>query len=192
MCRFASYTSVSVFTVTNSFPSLHHHLYIVGQRKGIGKVMFPLATAHGPWYVVAKNQEQDIVYVSNRYDEDDFARARSEFELEDIKWISGEPPAEAKDIESETGWKEVRFDLKIRHGPKIVQGSLMLHGDGSTGNVCLDNKDGGLAPGQYVVFYQMGTLECLGAGVISEKHWARFLQSQNSDMAGEGQLLEKR
>jgi tRNA (5-methylaminomethyl-2-thiouridylate)-methyltransferase len=175
----------------------HHNglwYHTVGQRKGIGKVMFPLATAHGPWYVVAKNQEQDIVYVSNRYDEDDFARARSEFELEDIKWISGEPPIETRDADSKAGWNEVRFDLKIRHGPKIVQGNLMLNGDGSTGNVSLDNKDGGLAPGQYVVFYRIGTLECLGAGVISEKHWARFLQTQKTSemMASEDSSLEKR
>ena len=43
--------------------------HTVGQRKGIGKVMTPLATARGPWYVVAKDQERDFVYVSNRYDE---------------------------------------------------------------------------------------------------------------------------
>jgi tRNA (5-methylaminomethyl-2-thiouridylate)-methyltransferase len=182
-----------VDAMTGDIIGRHNGLWYhtVGQRKGIGKVMFPLATAHGPWYVVAKDQERDIVYVSNRYDEDDFARARSEFELEDIKWISGTPPLDAKDTETETEWNEIRFDMKIRHGPKIVQGSLILNGDGSTGNVRLDNKDGGLAPGQYVVFYQIGTLECLGAGVISEKHWAKFLQTQQNEMAtGEEQQLE--
>ena len=105
----------------------------------------------------------------------------------------GEPPIETRDTNSKAGWNEVRFDLKIRHGPKIVQGNLMLNGDGSTGNVCLDNKDGGLAPGQYVVFYRIGTLECLGAGVISEKHWARFLQTQKtSEMIASDDTLEKR
>ena len=155
--------------------------HTVGQRKGIGKVMFPLATARGPWYVVAKDQSQDIVYVSNRYDEEDFARARSEFEVEDVIWISGEVPLEAKADGCEEGsvelkWKDMRMDMKIRHGPRIVKGTLRLkEEDGSTGNVYLDNKDGGLAPGQYVVFYQEDTMECLGAGVISEKHWAKFL-----------------
>jgi len=185
-----------VDAMTGDIIGRHNGLWYhtVGQRKGIGKVMFPLATAHGPWYVVAKDQERDIVYVSNRYDEDDFARARSEFELEDIKWISGTPPLDAKDAETETEWNEIRFDMKIRHGPKIVQGTLVLNGDGSTGNVLLDSKDGGLAPGQYVVFYQIGTLECLGAGVISEKHWANFLQTQQNDMpsGGEQQLQIKR
>ena len=179
--------------ITGDIIGRHNGLWYhtVGQRKGIGKVMFPLATAHGPWYVVAKDQRRDIVYVSNRYDEDDFARARSEFELEDIRWISGTPPLDTKGTETGTEWNEVRFDMKIRHGPKIVQGTLILNGDGSTGNVRLDNKDGGLAPGQYVVFYQIGTLECLGAGVISEKHWAKFLETQQNEMAaGEEQEVE--
>ncbi|KAL7534112.1 hypothetical protein ACHAXR_005635 [Thalassiosira sp. AJA248-18] len=160
--------------------------HTVGQRKGIGKVMTPLATARGPWYVVAKDQSQDIVFVSNRYEEEDFARARSEFEVEDVRWILGKPPVEAlSDEGSQESWKEVQMDLKIRHGPRIVQGKLLLKGDGSTGNISLDKKDGGLAPGQYVVFYQMGTEECQGAGVISEKHWAKFLQNY-ADKTEEG------
>jgi len=152
--------------------------HTVGQRKGIGKVMFPLATARGPWYVVAKDQSQDIVYVSNRYDKEDFAKARSEFEVEDVRWILGGTPTEMiiDDSSEDIHWKEVRIDMKIRHGPRIVKGSLLLKDDGLTGNVCLDIKDGGLAPGQYVVFYKEDTDECLGAGVISEKHWSKYLQ----------------
>jgi tRNA-specific 2-thiouridylase len=123
---------------------------------------------------VAKNQEQNIVYVSNRYEEKDFAKARSEFEVEDIRWIAGEPNGDM--------WEEIQLDMKIRHGPKIVQGTLLLKEDGSLGNIRLEKKDGGLAPGQYVVFYQPGTDECLGAGVISEKHWANFLGSRVSNL----------
>lgn len=156
--------------------------HTVGQRKGIGKVMFPLATAHGPWYVVAKDQSKDVVYVSNRYDEDDFAKARSEFEVEDVRWISNQHPAQAS---SDGKWEVVRFDMKIRHGPKIVQGSLQLKGDGSSGNVKLDLKDGGLAPGQYVVFYSQTSDEVLGAGVISEKHWASFLKEYKQMVGSE-------
>ncbi|KAL7434609.1 hypothetical protein ACHAXH_005322 [Discostella pseudostelligera] len=159
----------------------HHNglwYHTVGQRKGIGKVISPFATARGPWYVVAKDQKRDIVYVSNRYDEEDFAGARSDFEVEDVRWISGEPPADAHvEIGSERSWKEVVMDMKIRHGPRIVQGTLLLKENGSIGNVRLIQKDGGLAPGQYVVFYRAGTDECLGAGIISERHWANFLKN---------------
>lgn len=120
--------------------------HTVGQRKGIGKVMTPLATARGPWYVVAKDQSRDVVYVSNRYDEEDFARARSEFEVEDVRWISGQAPVEARDPDSAEGdWNEVRLEMKIRHGPKIVEGTLVLKGDGSSGNIRLDKKDGGVS-----------------------------------------------
>jgi tRNA-specific 2-thiouridylase len=58
-----------------------------------------------------------------------------------------------------------------------------LKANGSTGNIVLDEKDGGLAPGQYVVFYQAGTEECLGAGVIGESHWATFLQNYEQVVA---------
>ena len=148
--------------------------HTVGQRKGIGPVLFPKATAHGPWYVVAKDQSRNIVFVSNKYDEEEFAQARSEFEVDDVRWIAGMPP-----IQSQTGsnWKEMQLDMKIRHGPKIVQGKLLLTDEGLTGNVRLEKKDGGLAPGQYVVFYEKGSEECLGSGVISEKHWTNFLAS---------------
>lgn len=155
----------------------HHNglwYHTVGQRKGIGKVISPFATARGPWYVVAKDQKRDIIYVSNRYDEDDFAGARSEFEVEDIRWISGAPPVDTKNENGSQRWNKIPVDMKIRHGPRIVQGTLLMTGNGSTGNVSLDRKDGGLAPGQYVVFYR--TDECLGAGIISERHWASFLK----------------
>ncbi|KAL7564694.1 hypothetical protein ACA910_021249 [Epithemia clementina (nom. ined.)] len=97
-----------------------------------------------------------------------------------------------------------RLDMKLRHGPKLIQGTLerwrttRIHDEsnGREGNdiiihdpsvttipnnnnddtwmVHLDFKDGGLAPGQYVVFYDPQTTECLGGGVISEQHWIEF------------------
>ena len=42
------------------------------------------------------------------------------------------------------------------------------------GTIKLDQKDGGLAPGQFVVFYT-DKAECIGSGIISEKHWTKFL-----------------
>ena len=130
---------------------------------------------------MAKDQKRNIVYVSNKYDDEDFAIARCQFEVEDVRWISGEAPMEIKDGGGGNGpdvsWNDMRIDLKIRHGPRVVKGTLSLKSNGTMGNIRLDEKDGGLAPGQYVVFYRTDTHECLGAGVISERHWATFLQN---------------
>lgn len=146
--------------------------HTVGQRKGIGKVLNPKATSRGPWYVVSKDPASDIVYASNEYDEDIFTAARTNVFIEDIHWINGKPPSELVD---ECGsFRPGRFHMKIRHGPRIVEGSLLLT-MADAGNVALDNKDGGLAPGQFVVFYEVNGIECLGGGVISERHWAQFL-----------------
>lgn len=146
--------------------------HTVGQRKGIGKVLHPLATSRGPWYVVAKNPEHNIVYCSNQYDEEIFASARSEFHVEDVKWVAGAPP------ESLKAGAAGRFEMKIRHGPRVVAGEVTLaDSSGEEGIVKLEQKDGGLAPGQYVVFYEGE--ECLGGGVISERHWAKFLLDRN-------------
>jgi tRNA-specific 2-thiouridylase len=138
--------------------------HTIGQRKGIGKVLFPVVTAQGPWYVVAKDPEKDLVLCSNKYEESVFTEARSACVVENLQWISGETPS---------CFPSCRFAMKIRHGPNLVSGSLDLDEDGQSGNIRLDQKDGGLAPGQFVVFYN--DEECLGSGVISERHWAKFL-----------------
>lgn len=185
---------------------LGHHrgvwYHTVGQRKGLGKVLDPLATSRGPWYVVAKDPLRKVVYCSNEYDEDIFTQARSEFYVEDLHWISGSLPTPLLEDDN-----TARFDMKIRHGPRLVQGTLeLVDHDGNfvmnnggelslctttttttCGKIRLDHKDGGLAPGQFVAFYR--DLECLGGGVISERHWAEFLSHQPTSSAAATQLL---
>lgn len=147
--------------------------HTVGQRKGLGKVLYPKATSMGPWYVVAKDTARDIVFCSNQYDEEDFTVSRSHFTVEGIQWIGGKPPCEGNGATTNS---KLRVSMKIRHGPRLASGTLQLRSeeDGMMyGDIQLDMRDSGLAPGQYVAFYDRE--ECLGGGVISEKHWVKFI-----------------
>ena len=139
-----------------------------------------------------KDPSRNIVYASNKYDEDVFRQARSEFHVENLHWISGKEPTHLLDEANEGKY---RFILKIRHGPRLAAGTLevLTAAENDTnqntnrrheGIIKLDEKDGGLAPGQYVVFYTED-LECLGSGIISERHWAKFLLGRQPSNEGE-------
>ena len=144
--------------------------HTVGQRKGIGKVLLPLATSRGPWYVVAKDTKRKLIVASNKYDEKDFEKTRREFYVEDLHWIASPPDSLSSGV---------HLSMKIRHGPSIVNG-VITSDDEENGKIVLDQKDGGLAPGQFVAFYRRNDDECLGSAVISEKHWLNFLRTKDS------------
>jgi hypothetical protein len=169
----------------------------------IGPYLKPTANAFGPWYVVAKDPNKNIVYASNQYDEDVFTQSRSEFHVENLHWIAGRPPSihlmnssSSSSSSSMDDGGHYKLTMKIRHGPKQATGTLSILVDdednntdernlskggtgGGGGIVRLDKKDGGLAPGQYVVFYTDDG-ECLGGGIISERHWAKFLSTTST------------
>jgi tRNA U34 2-thiouridine synthase MnmA/TrmU len=50
----------SLFIIFHSYSGLSSIIwyYTIGQRRGIG-------LSHGPWYVVAKDAQKNIVYISN-------------------------------------------------------------------------------------------------------------------------------
>lgn len=139
-------------------------------------------------FLPQKDPSKNVVYASNKYDQDVFVQARSEFHVENLHWISGKEPIYLLNEEG-----KYRLILKIRHGPKLAAGTLEVltdeeendDADNETTNkrnggmIKLDEKDGGLAPGQYVVFYTEDA-ECLGGGIISERHWAKFLLDTQS------------
>jgi tRNA-specific 2-thiouridylase len=164
----------------------HHGVWYhtVGQRKGIGPYLAPTATAFGPWYVVAKDPSNNIVYASNQYDEEVFVQARSVFHVENLHWIAGKAPA--KLLNEDVTY---RFTMKIRHGPKLMSGTLMVLDKEDEGTIHLDQMDGGLAPGQYVVFYTENA-ECVGGSIISEKHWAEFLAKTINTRDEQARLLQ--
>ena len=116
--------------------------YTIGQRRGLG-------LAGGPWYVVAKDLEEDVVWVCHQRDLTRFSRAR--FLVPEPSWVVRPP----------TGG---RLDVRLRHGPATSACRLTVSPEGGL-DVRLERPDPGVAPGQFAIFYDGD--ECLGGGAIS-------------------------
>ena len=115
--------------------------YTIGQRGGLG-------LSGGPWYVVEKDIQKNIVYVTHKAHQD--RQARDRFTVADINWISGAPEKSA-------------LQVKLRHGPDLNSCRIETLGQNRL-SVRMSEKDPGIAPGQHAVFYD-GRI-CLGGGVI--------------------------
>lgn len=119
-----------------------YYYYTIGQRSGLG-------LGGGPWYVVKKNIEKNIIYISR---ENITEKARNSFRVGKFNWIS--------DIRPEDG----KYRVKIRHGENFYNSELSFEKDFA--NVKIDREDRGIAAGQFAVFYKDDI--CLGASVILE------------------------
>ena len=114
--------------------------YTIGQRQGLG-------LSGGPWYVTQKDIANNIVYVSRQYDKQRYAR--DWFVVDDGHWINDSPTTTS-------------LRTKIRHGPKFYDCSVET--TATTKRVTLTEKDPGIAPGQYAIFYDRDV--CLGCARI--------------------------
>lgn len=129
---------------TNKVMGKHkgYYFYTIGQRSG-------LRLGGGPWYVVKKDIEKNIIYISRENLTD---RARKEFIVDKFNWIGREKlPSE-------------NLRVKIRHGERFYNCILELKDD--IGVVKLEKEDLGIAAGQFAVFYNDDI--CLGGSVILE------------------------
>jgi tRNA (5-methylaminomethyl-2-thiouridylate)-methyltransferase len=115
--------------------------HTVGQRQGLG-------LSGGPWYVVRKDIEKNIVYITHADRLAEFSR--DSFCVADLNWI-GEPPGKTDLL------------LKIRHGPSLHPCVIEPLRQGAL-RVRMSVADPGVAQGQFAIFYD-GEV-CLGGGVI--------------------------
>lgn len=116
--------------------------FTVGQRRGI-------RLPGGPWYVVKKDALTNEVFISHGAHHD--LLARDTFMVRSVNWIAGQKPG------------ETALSVKIRHGAKMYQASVEYIEQNEV-KVVLQEKDLGVAEGQFAVFYDGGV--CLGGGVI--------------------------
>ena len=122
--------------------------HTIGQRKGLG-------LGGGPWYVVAKDSAENIVYVSQGYDvETQYGKT---VPLDDFNFITENPWGDFTD--------PVDITFKIRHTPEFTKGKLFNEGNGSY-RIESEDRIQGIAPGQYGVIYDPDHRICYGSGVI--------------------------
>jgi len=121
--------------------------HTVGQRKGLG-------LSGGPWYVIKKDVDANIVYASKGYDVD--AQYGSEFFMRDFHFITDNP--------WENISNEIDVTFKIRHTPDFTSGKIIKTPDGY--HLISDQKLQGIAPGQFGVVYDSESNVCIGSGEI--------------------------
>jgi tRNA (5-methylaminomethyl-2-thiouridylate)-methyltransferase len=118
--------------------------YTIGQRQGIG-------LSGGPWYVVAKDHHKNQVFISRNYYDTD--KVRSSFFVKSPRWIAGFMPS-----------CQMNISVKMRHGQAEYEATIVSEKKSDVIRVNLASSDQGIAPGQFVVFYD--GLLCVGSGMI--------------------------
>lgn len=121
--------------------------HTIGQRKGLG-------LSGGPWFVVRKDIEGNVIYVSRGYHT--ALQYGNEFHMHDFHFITDNPWKEAE--------RGVEVTFKIRHTPEFVKGRLQK----KAGGYCIisEEKLQGIAPGQFGVVYDAAARLCIGSGEI--------------------------
>ena len=122
--------------------------HTIGQRKGLG-------LSQGPWFVVKKDMEENILYISNGHDP--IAQYSDKILLSDFHFIN---KINIPDYSSPQ-----RINFKIRHQPEFNSGTLVK--DGEVFVIQSDEAISGIAPGQFGVIYDEKKKICLGSGIIA-------------------------
>lgn len=122
--------------------------HTIGQRKGLG-------LSGGPWFVIKKDIEENIIYVSHGYGVE--TQYGNEFRMNNFHFITDNPWG---DQEME---KDITF--KIRHTPEFTKGKLMRESENQYRIVSSERLQG-IAPGQFGVIYDDEAKVCVGSGEI--------------------------
>jgi tRNA (5-methylaminomethyl-2-thiouridylate)-methyltransferase len=121
--------------------------HTVGQRKGLG-------LSGGPWYVIKKDVNANIVFASKGFDVE--AQYGHDFTMRDFHFITENPWKNETD--------EIDITFKIRHTPDFTNGKIIRKTDGY--HLISSQKLQGIAPGQFGVVYDAEARICIGSGEI--------------------------
>lgn len=118
--------------------------HTIGQRKGLG-------FGGGPWFVIKKDVENNILYVSHGYDPQ--SAYKKDFPLHDFHFLT-----------REVAMQKVTF--KIRHTPEYHPATIEKQEDGRW-MIHSEKAIHGVAPGQFCVVYDEHHHRCYGSGEIT-------------------------
>ncbi len=126
--------------------------HTIGQRKGLG-------LSGGPWFVVKKNIEANIIYVSRTHDDAQI----TEFEVGDVNWLTRNL------IDDYIGRRTAdstiaNIKFKIRHTPDIYDGVMKRSSENSVKIVSEVQLTA--ACGQFCTIYDEDYKVCYGCGEI--------------------------
>ncbi len=118
--------------------------YTIGQRQGLG-------LSGGPWFVIEKSHDDNVIYVAKGYNPE--AVYKNRIELNNFNWIN-------KPSDFTSGTHDIQF--KIRHTPELSDGKMVIEDN----RLLIESMTPvhGVAAGQFGVIYR--DEECLGGGVI--------------------------
>lgn len=158
---------------TGKFIGKHKGLWFhtIGQRKGLG-------FGGGPWFVVKKDMEKNILYVSKGYDPE--TAYKDEFLVHDLHILTENPfetqttptlkqqtsPCSRLDTAGSPAENSTTITFKIRHTPEHYKAELIDNEDG-TYTVKSEEKIHGVAPGQFCVIYDEQHHRCFGSAEIT-------------------------
>jgi len=121
--------------------------HTIGQRKGLG-------LGGGPWFVVKKDVNENVIYVARGYDPD--AQYGTTINLKAFNFITENPWGDFD------GYKDITF--KIRHTPEFAKGKL--YKDGDIYRIESEVRQQGIAQGQFGCVYDEESNICWGSGEI--------------------------
>lgn len=117
--------------------------YTTGQRHGLG------IGGGKPYYVVGKDMDQNIVYVTDN--KEDLSLESDTFQITDCNWISAAP------VTGKT------YQVRTRHRAELIDCTVQKTSDGYQINMVKTER--AITPGQSAVIYDDQI--CLGGGFIS-------------------------
>lgn len=79
----------------------------------------------GPWFVVGKDLDANILYITNHYDSLQ-TESRRAFEVQNLNWISGSLPPQLQDGQEAT--LDVSVTVLVPHGPWCFRLAIYLLG----------------------------------------------------------------